>query len=129
VGWSVPGTHQEDHKRVDCFGVIRREALAPIGMDKDFGNQASPDMQIPAGYLLVNLERAAIILHEKDPNLLLVGGQREIDLVNFQLLSNTPGAEGAITKTICDMRDAQKFSDVLLGFLTDGRRPLILTGI
>lgn len=119
----------QDGKQVDCFGIIRREALAPFGMDKDFGNKASGNMQVPAMYLITSLERAAIILHAKDPALLLTGGQREIDLVDFQKLSGMTGDRDAITKTIVDMRDIQKFGDMLVGFLTDGRKPLILTGL
>lgn len=117
----------QDHKQVDCFGIIAREVLAPFGFDKDFGNRASPDVQIPGAYLIMNLERAAIILHEKDPALLLTGGQREIDLVDFQMLATAPGP-GAMTKTIADMRDMQRFGDMIVGFLTDGRKPLIITG-
>lgn len=119
----------QDGKKVDCFGVIRRELLAPFGMDRDFGNRASGEVQVPALYLITNLERAAIILHEKDPGLLLMGSQREVDLVDFQKLAMMAGSPDAITKTICDMRDQQKFGEILVGFLTDGRRPLILTGV
>lgn len=118
----------QDSKQVDCFGVIRREALAPFGMDRDFGNRKSGDVTVPGMYLVMNLERAAIILHEKDPNLLLTGGQREVDLVDFQKLSQLMGDPGAISKTIADMRDIQKFGDMLVGFLTDGRKPLIIVG-
>jgi len=119
----------QDGAPVDCFGVIKRELLAPFGFDKDFGNKASPDLQIPAMYLITNLERAAIILHERDPNLLLVGGQREVDLVDFQKMAQPVFNQDAITKTIVDMRDIQKFGDLLVGFLTDGRRPIIIAGV
>lgn len=120
----------QDNQQVDCFGVIRREALAPFGMDRDFGNKKSGDVTVPGMYLVMNLERAVIVLHEKDPNLLLMGGQREVDLVDFQKLAQPLGnAQDAISKTIVDMRDVQKFGDLIVGFLTDGRRPLIIAGV
>jgi hypothetical protein len=119
----------QDNKQVDCFGIIRREALAPFGMDRDFGDRKSGDVTVPGMYLVMNLERAAIVLHEKDPDLLLVGGQREVDLVDFQKLSQLMGDPSAISKTIADMRDIQKFGDMLVGFLTDGRQPLIIAGV
>lgn len=119
----------QDGKQVDCFGIIRREALAPFGMDKDFGNKASADMQVSGMYLITSMERAAIILHEKDPALLLTGGQREVDLVDFQKLAGMMGDPSAIHKTIVDMRDVQRFGDMLVGYLTDGRKPLIISGV
>jgi hypothetical protein len=120
----------QDQAQVDCFGIIRREALAPFGMDKDFGNRKSGDVTVPGMYLIMNLERAAIVLHEKDPNLLLMGGQREVDLVDFQKLGQPlANPADAMTKTIADMRDIQKFGDMIVGFLTDGRKPLIIAGV
>lgn len=120
----------QDNQRVDCFGIISREALAPFGMDRDFGNKKSGDVTVPGFYLITNLERAVIVMHEKDPNLLLMGGQREVDLVDFQKMARPLGNnDDAISKTIVDMRDVQKFGDLIVGFLTDGRRPLIIAGI